>query len=123
MKKLILLSLIFMPMLFFSQENKGLSFKTTSHDFGIINSKSNAKATFNFTNTSESIVEILKVHGENRCIVIDSLSVRSYAPKEKGTITITYDSDCKGPIRKTVSVFTSNKNNTISLKLIGKVVD
>ena len=123
MKNLLILFFTFMPLLFFSQENNGLSFKKTNHDFGTITSNSNVKAIFDFTNTSDTTIEIFKIHGINRCIEIDSSSVRKYAPNEKGEIIVTYNSDCKGPIRKTLSIFTSKKDNTVSLKLSGKVLD
>lgn len=111
------------PLFFYGQKTEGLSFETTTYDFGNITSKSKAEARFLFSNTSDSPVQILKIHGENHCIEIDSLSKKTYAPKEKGMISVTYDTSCKGHIRKTLSVFTTGQNNTISLKLIGKVED
>jgi hypothetical protein len=93
----------------------------STYDFGIINSKNKAEAVFKFKNSSNSAIEILKIHGQSHCIEIDSTSLRTYAPKEKGEILISYNTKCKGPIRRTVSVFTSQKDNTITLKLIGKV--
>lgn len=123
MKNFIIPLFFCLPVLFFGQNDTGLTFESKSYDFGTISSTSKAKAKFLFTNASDSSVEILKILGESHCIKIDTSSQRSYAPKEKGFILITYDTSCKGPIRKTLSVFTSNKNNTISLKLTGKIED
>lgn len=112
-------------MLSFSQTKQGLDFEFETHDFGTISSKDKTKAIarFFFTNTADSPVEILKIHGENQCIEIDSSSIKKYKPKEKGIITISYNTDCQGPIRKTLSVLTSHKNNLTPLKLRGKVID
>lgn len=123
MKNFTLLIFIGFPFLFFSQTESGLSFETTSHDFGAVSKDTKIEATFFFTNTSDLPVEILKIHGQNHCIEIDSSSLKVYDPKEKGLVTVNYNSNCMGPIRKTLSVFTSVENNTISLKLTGKVVD
>ena len=125
MKNLSFLIFLSLPMLFFSQNKKGLDFETETHDFGIIDSKNKAKiiAKFFFTNSANSPVEILKIHGQNRCIEIDSSSIKKYKPKEKGIITISYNTDCHGPIRKTLSVLTSHKNNLTPLKLRGEIID
>jgi hypothetical protein len=124
MKNFTFLIILCLPLLFFGQKSNGLSFESTSHDFGTITSNSKAVATFFFTNNSSSSIEILKVHGENHCLEIDNSCLKIYAPQEKGIITVTYNTDCKGPIRKTLSVFTSlENNNAISLKLVGKVSD
>lgn len=123
MKRYAILLFLCLPSLSFGQSEEVLSFESTTYDFGTIPSSSKAQAKFLFTNTSDSSVEILKIHGGNHCIEIDTSSHRSYAPKEKGMISLTYDTSCKGPIRKTLSVFTSGKNNTITLKLTGKIED
>lgn len=122
MKTLLSLLLLFLPILFFGQSNDGLSFEFTSHDFGTISSNSDAVVKFSFTNTSTKDIEISKILGQNQCIEIDSSSLKRYSPKEKGVISVTYDTSCVGPIRKTLSVFTSN-NETSTLKLTGKVIE
>lgn len=125
MKNLTILFIALFPLLFFSQDNsKSLSFESKTYDFGELKSKSKAKAIFNFKNNSESTIEIVQILGINHCIEIDSSSVRKYSPNENGIITVIYDTNCKGPIRKTLSVFTSEKESkAISLKLTGKVDD
>lgn len=123
MKTFTFLLFLCWPLVFFSQKTEGLSFESTSFNFGNISSKSEAKAKFLFTNTSDTPIEIQKIHGKTHCIEIDTSSQKTYAPQEKGMIIVNYNTSCKGPIRKTLSVFTSNENNTISLKLIGKVED
>jgi hypothetical protein len=105
----------------FGQNPKGLSFETSTYDFGTIDSKTEAKAVFRFKNSANFAIEILKIHGESHCIKIDSSSLGTYAPKKDGKILISYNTSCKGPIRRTVSVFTSQEEHTITLKLIGKV--
>ena len=123
MKIFIFLLILNSPFCFYGQSNQGLSFESTSYDFGTISSGTDAVATFNFTNNTSVEIEILKIHGENHCIEIDSSSLKRYAPKEKGLITVTYNTECIGPIRKTLSVFTSVKGNTSTLKLTGKVIE
>ena len=105
----------------FGQNPEGLSFETSTYNFGTIDSQTEAKAVFKFKNSANSTIEILKIHGKSHCINIDSSSLRTYAPKEDGKILISYNTGCKGPIRRTVSVFTSQEEHTITLKLIGKV--
>jgi hypothetical protein len=121
MKNFTFLCFLWFHFITFGQNPEGLSFEATTYDFGTIKSKTNAKAVFKFENISNSAIEILKIHGQGHCIEIDSSSLRTYAPKERGEILISYNISCKGPIRRTVSVFTSQKDNTITLKLIGKV--
>jgi hypothetical protein len=121
MKNITLSLLFILPFCLYSQSNQGLNFESTDFDFGNVSSGSKALATFLFTNESSKYVEILKIHGGNHCLEIDSTSLKSYAPKEKGIITATYNTDCIGPIRKTLSVFTTSKDNTITLKLLGEV--
>lgn len=123
MKSYIVLFFIGVPFLFFGQKSEGLSFVSTTYNFGTISSNSLLKAEFLFTNTSDLPVEIIKIHGDNDCIEIDTSSYRNYKPEEKGVITVIYNASCKGHIRRTLSVFTSNKNNTVSLKLTGKIND
>lgn len=124
MKNFLLLFFLTIPLLFFGQKSEGLSFESTIYDFGNLSSNSEAVATFLFSNEAGTPIEIVKIHGGNHCIDIDSSSIKMYAPNEKGIITVIYDTDCKGPIRKTLSVFTSLKDsNTISLKLTGKISD
>ncbi len=121
MKNFTFLCFLWLHFITFGQNPEGLNFETSTYDFGIIDSQTKAKAVFKFKNSSNSTIEILKIHGKSHCIKIDSSSLRTYAPKERGEILISYDSSCKGPIRRTVSVFTSQKEHTITLKLIGKV--
>jgi len=122
MKNITLLIILCLPLLSIGQNKNALNFESKNHDFGTISSNSQkAIATFQFTNTSKTPIEIVRIHGENHCLDIDSLSLKSYAPGEKGTITVTYNTECVGPIRKTLSVFTSKKAMTITLKLTGKV--
>jgi hypothetical protein len=112
---------MFVPLLLFSQENVGLRFQSTIYDFGELSSNEDATALFNFVNASGTPIEILNIKGGSRCVLIDSSSVKSFAPSEKGEIFITYNTACIGPIRKTLSVFTDYKDDTVSLKLTGKV--
>jgi len=123
MKNITLSFLFILPLFLYSQSDQGLNFESTEHDFGKISSGSKALAKFSFTNESNKNVEILKIHGENHCLEIDSLNLKSYAPKESGSIIVSYNTDCIGPIRKTLSVFTSSKRNTITLKLLGEVLE
>lgn len=123
MKNFTILMFLSFPILFWGQNEKGLSFESTTYDFGTISSSTKAHAKFLFTNTSDLPIEIIKIHGENHCIEIDSSSHKIYEPKEKGIVSVIYDTSCKGHIRKTLSVFTINESNTISLKLIGRVKD
>ena len=112
---------MFVPLLLFSQESEGLRFQSTTYDFGELSSNEDATALFNFVNASSTPIEILNIQGGSRCVLINSSSVKSYAPSEKGKIFITYNTACIGPIRKTLSVFTDNKDETVSLKLTGEV--
>jgi hypothetical protein len=121
MKNFIFLCFLCFYFITFGQNPEGLTFETSTYDFGTIDSKTNAKAVFKFENSSNSAIEILKIHGQSLCIEIGSSSLKTYAPKQKGEILISYNISCKGPIRRTLSVFTSQKENTITLKLIGKV--
>ncbi|WP_019038198.1 DUF1573 domain-containing protein [Psychroflexus tropicus] len=121
MKTFYYLLLILTPLINYSQTQDGLSFQATTHDFGTLMKGSEAKAKFKFLNSSSKTIEILKIHGENHCLKIDTSSLKAYAPNEKGVIIAEYDTNCTGPIRKTLSVFTSLKDNTTTLKLIGEV--
>lgn len=112
---------MFVPLLLFSQESVGLRFQSTTYDFGELSSNEDATALFNFVNASGTPIEILNIQGASRCVLIDSSSVKSYAPSEKGEIFITYNTACTGPIRKTLSVFTDYKDDTVALKLTGEV--
>ena len=67
----------------FGQNSKGLNFESSHYDFGNLSSKTNAQGMFEFSNTSNKSIEILKIHGQDQCLEINTSNLKSYAPQAK----------------------------------------
>lgn len=123
MLKLILIFILGVQFFGYAQSPEGLCFENLHLDLGVVTSNNDANGIFKFSNTSNTSIEILNIHGQNHCVEIDTSSLKSFAPKAKGEIKINYNLSCKGPIRKTISVFTSFSKEPITLKLTGKILE
>jgi hypothetical protein len=130
MKKQILLLLV--CSLFFSakslaQETKTQSndstemiFNETDHNFGTITYQGNGTFEFVFKNTGKAPLIIKHVQSTCGCTTPD-WSKDPIAPKEKGKVTVRYDTERVGPFIKTIKVYSNAKNSPIDLVIRGEV--
>lgn len=88
-----------------------MKFKEETFDFGTLQQGAPAVHEFVFTNVGTEPIMIQNAKGSCGCTV-PSYSKEPVAPKETGSIKVSYDSKRVGPINKTVTV-TSNVGTTV----------
>ncbi|WP_127845135.1 DUF1573 domain-containing protein [Psychroflexus aestuariivivens] len=107
---------------FTSAQDKGtMDFKSTIYDFGQVASGDKVQAVFTFTNNGKKSVKILNIQSTGDCISSEKTE-KEIAVGESGQIKLTYDTNCEGPIRSTVTVFSDAENSAQALKLRGRVL-
>jgi len=90
--------------------NVEIEFFETEHDFGSLYSKNEAVHKFEFKNTGTAPLVIYNVTATCGCTVPE-WTKKPVKPDEKGTITITYDTNYNGAFRKTISVYHNGKES------------
>lgn len=86
-------------------------FETMEHDFGKIDKGSKVDTVFHFTNTGSGTLEIKDVSTSCGCTSAKPEKT-SYAPGEKGSIPVTFNSGrFSGPIQKNVTIVTNDPDS------------
>ena len=100
-----------------------IEFKTDVIDYGTIEKGADGIRTFEFTNTGNAPLIIVKVKSSCGCTVPEKPE-DPILPGKTGVIKVKYDTKRVMPIRKTITV-TSNAANTptVALKIKGLVID
>lgn len=100
-----------------------IEFKTDVIDYGTIEKGADGVRIFEFTNTGDAPLIIIKVKSSCGCTV-PSWPKEPIMSGETGIIEVKYDTNRVMPIRKTITVSTNAANSpTIALKIKGLVVD
>ena len=85
-----------------------MKFEKTEHDFGNIKKGSIVETEFTFTNTGKSPLNIRKLKPNCGCTV-SNLDKYDFAPGEKGTIKVKFNSaGRRGNQQKSVVIFTND---------------
>lgn len=100
-----------------------IEWRKITHDFGIIDYQKPITGTFEFVNTSSVSVTIKEAKGSCGCTATD-FPKNAILPGETAQISATYNAEDIGPLKKTVTVYTSadkDKEGTV-LHLTGEVI-
>ncbi len=101
---LLVFSLLFTGQIAFGQS---LKFTTTEHDFGRIQLEASLKKLFNFRNTTNTAVSIIKVESDCGCAVADYPKV-SVSPNQYEAVTVSYLPYKYGKFQKRFLIHTSD---------------
>lgn len=100
-----------------------IDFISTTVDYGDIDYGSKASETFTFKNTGDQPLVIKKVSSTSSALTVNKPS-GSVAPGKTGEIKINYDTTKKGPIRRTITVYSNAGNSAVmALKVKGCVLE
>ena len=129
MKKLILsLSALFFVGMLSAQtaevktdDNKaGITFASLEHNYGTIEYDANGTCEFEFTNTGKEALTLVNVQASCGCTAPE-WSKEPIKPKEKGKITVKYNTKIPGVFQKQIRVYTNANPNPIVLTIKGEV--
>ena len=121
MKKNILLIFLLLPgLLLFSKAT--IKFKTTTIDFGEIDSGKTVDLKFDFENTGDTLLKIKNVIPSCGC-TSSSLEKKEFKPGEKGVIPAKFNSTgYNGKVIKTINVLTDDPENAdVILRITGNI--
>lgn len=119
--KIVILSFLLFITTVNSQSDSALKFENETCDYGTLKVGDKAECVFNFTNTGLHVIKIENVKSNSRNIEL-KLSNDSVKPSGKGTLTVTFDCKTEGPIRKTITVFTTSKPKVHTLLVKGRIL-
>lgn len=125
MKKLILLSVLLMSGIGFSQAKIEFKDKENTIDYGTVSKDSDSGVrAFEFTNTGDAPLIITNVQSTCGCTV-PSKPTEPIMPGKTGKIEVKYNMN-PGPIRKSITVesnASNYENGRVTLKIKGTVVE
>ncbi|GAA4072657.1 hypothetical protein GCM10022389_17580 [Flavobacterium cheonanense] len=102
--------------------SEGLSFQSTTIDYGKILISSDGKRQFDYTNTNKKSVFITSSKPSCGCVVI-KYNENEIKKGESGVIEVYYDTRRLGKFTKTITLTTSNSDKEIVLTIKGEVVN
>jgi hypothetical protein len=105
-----------------AQNAPKFQFKTDAIDYGEIKKGSDGSRVFEFKNVGNSPLIIENVYSSCGCTV-PSWTKTPIAPGGTGEITVKYNTDIVGPIRRTISIYSNADEPTKALKIKGKVLE
>lgn len=122
MKKLVLLALVVLPVIAFSQKAV-VEFEKTDHDFGNVQqSDGNAVYDFVFLNTGDAPLILTNVKASCGCTT-PVWTKDPVAPGQKGTIKVSYDAGNRpGGFNKSITVSSNAEVATVVLTIRGNVI-
>lgn len=102
----------------------GISFKTTSHDFGTIKaSKGNVSYEYEFTNTGDKPLVIVSVTNGGCGCTRPEFTQEPIAPGKTGKVKITFNPEGrKGEFKREVKVKTNASSKREALRFSGVIV-
>jgi hypothetical protein len=122
MKKISLLVLFILLVTFTFAEQSQMKFKETTIDFGDVESGKVVDVNFEFENAGDSVLIIKNISTSCGCTAA-KLEKREYAPGEKGTIPVKFNTrGYNGRVTKTITIATNDKDKVYThLKIVGKI--
>lgn len=119
----LLLAILFTLSLYAGNGKAKITFESPRYDFGYIQeSKGKVTHTFEFTNTGDAPLIIIKTRSLCGCTA-SSYTKEPIAPNGKGSIEVKFDPEGRpGPFRKEVKVFTNAGKTAVKLIVEGVVV-
>ena len=102
------------------KNNAEIKFEVTEIDFGELQFKSDAKASFSFTNPGSTPLTIQHVKTSCGCTV-PHWPTKPIKPGKSGEIKINYDTSQPGMFQKTITVFFNGKNSPETLIIKGRI--
>ncbi len=115
-------SVMFLAMSTIIHAQAKIFFKNTTVEYKNVKLGSNEVRVFVFKNTGNKPLKISKVISTTRHVKAVK-PTRKIAPGKTGKIKVIFDATQKGPIRRTITVFSNAKNRSIiALKIKGFVV-
>lgn len=100
-----------------------IQFENTVHDYGDVPLNGNGECEFEFTNTGNEPLILSRPTSTCGCTV-PSWPKQPILPGEKEKIKVTYNTRKAGPINKTVTVTSNDKNGTkVVLRIKGRVLE
>ncbi len=97
-----------------------ISFEKTTHDYGTVTYGGDGVCTFKFTNTGKEPLILQQPQSSCGCTV-PTWPKEPVLPGDSNEIKVTYNTKKVGPINKTVTIRSNAKNNTVILRITGKV--
>jgi hypothetical protein len=97
-----------------------ITFDKLVHDYGTVPFGGDGVCTFKFTNTGKEPLILQQPQSSCGCTV-PTWPKEPVLPGQSNEIQVTYNTKKAGPINKTVTVRSNAKNNTIVLRITGKV--
>jgi hypothetical protein len=97
-----------------------ITFEKTTHDYGTVVYGGDGTCFFKFTNTGKEPLILQQPQSSCGCTV-PTWPKEPVLPGESNEIKVTYNTKKVGPINKTVTVRSNAKNNTVVLRIAGKV--
>ncbi len=124
MKRIILIAVIgLMGFALQAQDQKAkIVFKSETIDYGEIQKGADGIRVFEFTNTGNAPLVISDVKSSCGCTVPEKPK-DPIMPGATGEIKVKYDTNRKGPIRKTITVYSNADEPVKAIKIKGTVLD
>ncbi len=97
-----------------------ITFDKVEYDYGEIEYDGNGECSFEFTNTGTEALVITNVLASCGCTV-PKWSKDPIKPKEKGTITVKYNTSIPGNFSKSIRVFSNGEPGQVYLRIKGMV--
>ncbi len=97
-----------------------ITFEKNVHDYGTVAYGGDGVCTFKFTNTGKEPLILQQPQSSCGCTV-PTWPKEPVLPGESNEIKVTYNTKKVGPINKTVTIRSNAKNNTVILRITGKV--
>ncbi|MEY2792271.1 MAG: hypothetical protein RJA76_263 [Bacteroidota bacterium] len=120
MKKLFAIVAFVLGIIFNSNAQGVIKFKSDKHDFGKIQQGVPATYTFEFTNTGKSPVVISNVQPSCGCTTPD-WTREPIMPGKVGKVTASYNAAALGAFNKTITVVNNGEVGNIVLSIQGTV--
>jgi len=105
----------------YAQDEGKLVFDENAKDYGTLKYGEHAQCDFEITNTGKTDVTIKDVKSNSRNLefkIEDSI----VKPGQKIKLSVIYNTENEGPIRKTITVFTNAKPAVYTLNVRGRVL-
>lgn len=129
-KSLVILLMVFLASLSIQAQEKPVApvvaptdsiiFVSTTHDYGTIVQGADGTCMFTFTNKGKAPIVLNEVKASCGCTVPEWTRT-PVAPKQKGTIKVTYNTNNVGAFSKSITVNSNAINNPVVLIIKGVV--